>query len=512
MKNTNQLKIGSLLSYVQMGMGILIGLLYTPVMIRLLGTSEYGLYNTVSSTISMLSLLSLGFNSGYIRFYSQYKKENKQEAINRLNGLFLLIFSILGAIALACGLFLTEHLEYVFDKGLTQQEYATARILMVLLTINLAISLPMSVFSNIISAHEKFVFLKLVGLLRTVLSPLITLPLLLMGYRSVAVVAVTLTVYLISDGLYLFFVIFRLKERFWFRGIQGRDFTSLFVFTAFIAVNLIVDQINWNVDKILLGRFHGTQTVAVYSVGYTLYSYYQMFSTAVSGVFSPRIHKIVNDTKENIPQQKLLLTELFIKVGRIQFLILGLIASGMVFFGEYFITEIWAGAEYKDAYYVLLLLTFPATIPLIQNVGIEIQRAQNRHKFRSIAYLIMALVNLVMTYFLCQTYGAVGGAIGTAVSLLLANGVLINIYYHKKCNLDIAAFWKSIAKTLPGLLIPVFCGVLFLLFVDIASVWLFAAAVVGYCVVYFVSIYFFSMNSYEKSLLHQSAKKLLRKK
>ena len=28
--------------------------------------NEYGLYQTVASTISMLSILSLGFNSGYI--------------------------------------------------------------------------------------------------------------------------------------------------------------------------------------------------------------------------------------------------------------------------------------------------------------------------------------------------------------------------------------------------------------------------------------------------------------
>ena len=59
----DQRKLGSLLSYSQMFLSILIGMLYTPVMIRLLGKSEYGLYNTVASTISMLSnvvFLSLG--------------------------------------------------------------------------------------------------------------------------------------------------------------------------------------------------------------------------------------------------------------------------------------------------------------------------------------------------------------------------------------------------------------------------------------------------------------------
>ena len=78
MDNSKQLKIGSLLSYVQMIIGVLIGLAYTPFMLRTLGQSEYGLYNTVSSTISVLSILSLGFNASYIRYFTKYKKIQRQ--------------------------------------------------------------------------------------------------------------------------------------------------------------------------------------------------------------------------------------------------------------------------------------------------------------------------------------------------------------------------------------------------------------------------------------------------
>ena len=90
----DQKKAGVLLSYGQTVLSTLISLVYTPVMLRLLGQSEYGLYNHVSSTIALLSVLSLGFNSSYIRFYSQYKKEDNESAIARLNGLFLIVFSI----------------------------------------------------------------------------------------------------------------------------------------------------------------------------------------------------------------------------------------------------------------------------------------------------------------------------------------------------------------------------------------------------------------------------------
>ena len=212
-KSTNQIKAGAILSYVQMALSIIIGLIYTPVMIRLLGKSEYGLYNTVSSTISMLSILSLGFNSGYIRYYAKYKKNNDQESINKLNGLFIIIFSIIGVVALLCGLFLTFNLNLVFDEGLTTAEYEVARVLMLLLTINLATSFPFSVFSNIISANERFVFLKLLGMLKTVGGPLVTLPLLLMGYKSIAMVAVTLGISLVTDLVYFIYVKKKLKQK-----------------------------------------------------------------------------------------------------------------------------------------------------------------------------------------------------------------------------------------------------------------------------------------------------------
>ena len=72
-KRVNQLKAGSILAYAQMALSILLQLAYTPVMIRLLGQSEYGLYNTVASTVAILSILNLGFNSSYIRYYARYK-------------------------------------------------------------------------------------------------------------------------------------------------------------------------------------------------------------------------------------------------------------------------------------------------------------------------------------------------------------------------------------------------------------------------------------------------------
>ncbi len=507
-KKINQVKAGAIISYLQMAFGVIIGLLYTPFMIRYLGKSEYGLYNTVSSVISMLSILSLGFNAGYIRYYAKYKKEENDDKIYKLNGLFLIIFGIIAIVALLCGLFISFNLNLVFDQGLTIEEYGIARVLTLFLTVNLAISFPMSVFQSIISAHEKYIVLKLLAIFKTVGGPLITLPLLLSGFRSIAMVAVTVGVNIAIDICYFLFVLVKLKQKFIFRDFEKGLFKSLFGFTFFIALNLIIDQINWNVDKLLLGRFKGTSAVGIYSVGFALYQYYQLFSTSISGVFTPRIHRIVNTNKST--NYEIELSSLFIKVGRVQFAILGLIASGTVFFGRPFI-HFWAGDGYEDAYYVSLLLILPATIALMQNIGIEVQRALNKHQFRSIIYIVMALCNLVLSIFLCQKYGAVGAAFGTAISLILANGLIMNVYYHKKCYINILSFWKNILRMSLGLILPVIFGILINLFVDVYNVWFMLLSIIGYTIVYCVSMWFIGMNKYEKDLIKKPIKKLLKR-
>ena len=87
---------------------------------------------------------------------------------------------------------------------------------------------------------------------------------------------------------------------------------------------------------------------------------YLHISTAVSSVFVPRVHKLIH-----LPNRKFELTQLFVKIGRIQFIILSLILSGFIFFGKPFISW-WAGKEYSSSYYIIIVLISAVTIPIIQ--------------------------------------------------------------------------------------------------------------------------------------------------
>lgn len=492
---SNQLKSGVILSYISRIVTIVVGLLYTPVMIRLLGQSEYGLYNIAASIIAYLGVLNLGFSSAYMRFYSRYKVADDKDKISTLNGMFLGIFSFLGIIAIIAGFILTLNVDTVFGPSLTIQELDTMRMLMFILVINLGVSFPNIVFSTYIQANEQFVFANGLQIVRQVSTPLVTLPLLLTGYGSIGMVLGTTLVNIIIEFINITYSIRKLNMKFSFNNFDIDLLKEMSVYSFYIFINMVVDQVNQNVDKTILGRYSGTLVTAIYSVGERMELVYQQLSTAISTVFTPRVHRMV---AANISNQDL--TRFFTRVGRIQFILLSFILSGFVFFGRPFI-GIWAGDNYYEAYPIALILMFTISVPLIQNVGIEIQRAKNMHQFRSWTYLFMAVGNLLITIPLVQHFGGIGAAVGTALSYLIGNGLLMNLYNHFKIGLNMNYFWKEIASFIPAFIVPSIYGISINYFVDLYSIWNLLVYGLIYVVLFVLSMWRFGMNTYEKELV-----------
>lgn len=502
----NQRKIGVLLTYVAQFSQIFVNLIYTPIMLRLVGQSEYGLYQMVASVVSNLNLLSFGFQTAYIRYYFRYKAQENDQKINTLNGTFTVLFAGIAAFAAIIGGILVRNAGLVLGDGLSASELLIARKLMALMVINLVLTFPISVFDCYISAQERFVFQKVLLIGQYILNPIMTLPLLLLGYGSVAMISVTTVFTTVKLFVIAYYSVVILKMRFSLCGFRFSLLQEMGNFTVFVFLGQIIDQINWSVDKFLLGRYVGTAAVAVYGLGSLINNMYLQFSSAISDVFVPKINILVS--RENDDRK---ITELFTEVGRIQFFVLSLALLGFYSIGKPFM-HLWGGLEYTESYYIALCLMIPMTIPLIQNLGIDIQRAKNMHQARTIVYLFIAIGNVLISIPLIWIWGAIGATIGTAVSLIFGNGLFMNWYYHKKIGLNIISFWKEIGTILPSLLIPYIVGIIICRFAKITT-WL---QLIGYgfviAAVHFLCIYFLGFNNYEKELVHSVWARFMKKR
>ena len=438
----NQLKAGVVLNYVVIFLNTVVGLLYTPYMLRMMGQSEYGLYSLVASVIAYLTVLDLGFGNAIVRYTAKFRAEKKTEEQYEMFGMFFLLYLVIGIIAFGIGLGLYFNVDTLFGNTMTAVELGRARIMMLLLVANLAFTFPMSIWGSIIQAYEDFVFQKSLNIIRIILNTAVMICLLHFGYKAVAMVVVQ-TIFNVLT-LVINFIYCRRKLNihiyFRFRHFHWGFLKEVAIYSFWIFLNAIMDRVYWSTGQFVLGAMVGTAAVAVFAIAIQLEGMYMQFSTAISSVFLPKVTAMVatNRSRKEI-------SDLFIRTGRIQYIVLAYILSGFIIFGRQFI-ELWAGAGYSDAYMISLLFFIPLTVPLIQNLGITILQARNEMKFRSVLYIIIALVSLVMQIVLTRYFGGIGCAMGVSGALVVGQILIMNVYYRRRQDLDIKTFWKEISK------------------------------------------------------------------
>ena len=501
----NQRKVGVILSYFVIALNMLVGIVYTPFLIRMLGQSEYGLYSIVYSVVSYLTIMDMGFGNAIIIYTSRYINQGKKEEQDKLHGMFFLIYCIIGIVATMIGLILYFNVDLLFGNTMTDDELSKAKIMMVILTFNMAITFPFSIFGNILTAHEKFIASKLIKIVQILLQPLIMIPLLLLGYKSVAMVVVLTIANVVCLILNTLVCIKKLNVRLKFKGFNFKILKEIFAYSFFIFLNEIIDKVNWNLDQFILGSVSGTVATAIYSVAGKLNSMYMTFSTAVSNVMLPKVTKMEDNHESNKA-----FTDIFIKTGRVQLLLLGLIITGFILFGQAFVNY-WAGPGYEDAYIIACILMIPITIPLIQNIGLSILQAKNLYKYRTLIFFGIAILNIGLSIPLAKAYNGIGAAIATSIALVLGQCIILNIYYHKKVGINIIEFWKNIIKMSIPIFFVVIFGIVLNLILKYDNILILIVKIFLYSIVYCIIVWKFSMNNYEKELIINPLNKLIKK-
>ena len=136
----------------------------------------------------------------------------------------------------------------------------------------------------------------------------------------------------------------------------------------------------------------------------------------------------------------------------------------------------------------------------------------NKFKFRSISMFFMAIINVIISVFLAKAYGPIGAAIGTGISLILCNGIIMNIYYYCEIKLDVIKFWKSIINMTIKFIIPIIIIVPILYCTNLSNILDMILLIPLYCILYGIVCYLLVMNEYEKGIVKAVLLKIRGKK
>ncbi|MGP3560188.1 oligosaccharide flippase family protein [Geobacillus sp. BK01] len=489
----NQLGFGIILSYISIFLANIANLILTPFIIRSLGQSQYGLYMLIGAFVGYIAILDFGLGNTTVRFVSKYHAVNDKKGERNFLFLTSVIYLIISFIILVLGALIYPSLDVVFRNSLTPEEIEIAKTMFIILIISLSLTLPMNLFRGIITAYERFVFLHSLNIVRILIRSILLFLLLFWGYKAIAIVLLDAALNIALMLVSVIYVFVKLHIKIKFYEFDKYLIKEIFLYTFPVFIGVIVDQIYWKIGHLVLGVVADTNEVAVFSVGMTIGQYFITFATAISGVFLPKITKMV--TTEASDED---LTDILVKTGRIQFLVLGLVLSTFVLFGKKFIL-LWAGPSYEVSWGIALVVMIPLSLVLTQTVGISILQAKNMHAFRSWMYLFIAIINTLISFFLSKIYGAIGAAIGTALSLIFGNIIIMNIYYHFKVRLNIPEFCRKLSSLLLSLICSVVIGSVLLLISSNSWLVLIVQCSI-YSIIYIFIMWFFGMNDYEKQL------------
>ena len=501
MSNSKQIKLGALMSYAAILFNIIAGLIYTPWMVRQIGKSDYGLYILVISFLTYFTM-DFGLGQSIARFMARYKAENKKDDIDNLLGISTRLYLLIDGVILLALVIIYFFIENIF-KELTPTEIEKFKIVYIIAGFFSLFSFPFTSLNGILIAFERFFVLKLCDLLKKAGTILFMVVAIFMGYKLFALVAINAAVGLIIIGIKLVYLAkttsIKVNLRF-----KSREFLKeLFGFSAWITIIGIAQRLLLNITPAILGIFSGTTQIAIFAIGTTLEGYTWTFANALNGLFLPRVSQLnlKGESKKEI-------SDLMIKVGRIQLFITGLLIIGLVTMGKEFIT-LWMGADFENSYYVAILIIVTGIITLTQQIGDTYIIVINKLKFQAYILLGASLVSIILSAIFASKYGAIGSATAIFVALMFGKVIGMNWIYGKILKLDILRFFRECHL---NMVIPfgitILSGFLIQKFIPVTTLIYFFSKVILLSIIYFLLMWFWGLNLYEKNLIRSVLTKI----
>jgi len=488
----SEIRRGALISYITILVVNLSGLLLTPFIIRSFGNAEYGLYLLIGSLAAYLGVLDLGLNNAVTRYVAQcvVTRDRAQEA--RFLGAALVVNALAAVVIIGLGAIFYVYIDVWFSDTLDQAQRDQARIMLLLLIVNVILTLSASMFTAICAGHERFTFSRLVNLSRYLVRIALIFALLHIGGDAVALVALDATLSLFVLLANVIYVVCRIGARFNMRSLSIKLVRSVLAFSAWVFLFAIIGQLQWQSGQIIVGKNIGAHAVAIYGIGIMFGTYYGAFSTAITGLFLARAtHMTVTSaTSQELNRE-------MARIGRIALLILLLILGGFASFGYDFLL-LWAGPEYGPAWLVGLVIMLAYTVPLVQSFANQLLEAKALFAFKAKIYLVALPLGVVLGYYLLEALGVQGMALGIASGWVLAV-VIMNVYYHHVLGLDIPGFFAALSKGIA----PAFLGCLViagvLRMVPGAGWEVLLAKMVTFVAAYTALMYLLGMNNQERN-------------
>lgn len=498
-------KMGIMLSYINTILSMVFGIILSSYLIKALGDTEYGLYQTVTAFANYLLILELGTGTITQRNVVICYQKNDRESIDKTISTMWLITIILAVVIFAISILFYCSIGYLYQHTMTPDQIKYAKKIFFFFMGNLLLTFLTQTLNGYTLGVKKFSFAQIAKLVKAVMRTVTIIGITVFYKHSIVIAAVDFCLSLVIFLLTFYFCRKKCSMHIRIGMFDKSIIVESLPLCLALLLQSVIQQANNSVDKVIIGARLSVASVAVYSVAQYIYSIFVSVMIAPVTMYLPQVAK---DLNRNLDRHRF--TDTLIQPTRLITLISGIILFGFIAVGKQFII-VFYGIEKVQAWIYALILIIPLFLSMTNGVVINILDITKKRLVRSLVLFGVTLVNILFTWIWVNRFGVIGAVMATAVTMFVGQVIILNIYYNFALNIEMfRLYWTAYSRTIPILAASAAIAYLISSFFSSALLGMLVGGCMYVSIVAFL-LYKFSLNSTEKRVVSQCMSKIKRK-
>ncbi len=436
--------VGLVLSYVNTFLNMATGLFLSSFLLRQLGDTEYGIYQTIASFANYLVLLEFGTGTVMSRNLAACRvKGGSALDIEKNISTVWSITNFLALLITGVSTVFYFSLDAIYASSLTAEQIASGKNILIFITIYLLAAFYVQTLNGIMLAYEDYPYASSISIIRVISRTALLCVFIILVKKSVVIAIVDAAVNVLLAVFGYIYATKKFKIKINLRNFDYVILKAVLPLSLAIFMQALINQANNNIGKFIIGISIGPEDVAVYSVGFFVYSIFSSLATIPVSMYVPQVIKDIAAGKDGRE-----LTDTLIRPSRLILIVSGAVFFGFISAGRQFIDIVY-GERYSVAWAIAIILIAPSFIDMTLALILNILDAKNKRLQRSFIILFISCANVLLSVLFINNWGIIGAATSTGICILL-QVIVLCIYYSKAINIRIFhLFYETYKGILP---------------------------------------------------------------
>jgi O-antigen/teichoic acid export membrane protein len=415
-----------------------VAIVMTPVLVHELGKTEYGIWVLVLSLALYLELFEFGLGTATVKYVAEGEAVGDREHTRASIATSFWMLVVPGLGAMLVGVAVALAFPMLFD--IPEHSEGPARIAILLVAADLAISIPSDTFGNTLMAVQRYDVINVTLIVVLLAQAAGWAIVLAAGGGLVALAAVTVVLSL-AGQLARFLIARRLlpgisiSPRYFDRG-RLRPLAGLSVWYALAETSTLVIA---RLDTVVVGLVVGVPEAAVYAVGQKLAFLAEQVIRPIVTTFFPH-SSVLAARRDSAALRSTILTGT-----RVALAAAGPLAIALGLLAEPTL-EVWVGPGFADAAVVVMFLAAAAAVSALARTGFLMLQGVGIARIPAAISGLEAALNLSLSVVLGQLMGLRGVALATLIAASVAQLGLLLPYVFRSFGLSPASFLGPILR------------------------------------------------------------------